>query len=69
MEEGMLAKRLVLILMLMLSSAVISVLSGDSGQVALKCGLFDKIPMPVYKSFEEEEPAWLNYIKSKEENQ
>ncbi|KAF2126597.1 hypothetical protein P153DRAFT_378153 [Dothidotthia symphoricarpi CBS 119687] len=48
--------------------AIMSVLAGDSGKVALKGGLFEKIPMPGFKSFEEEEPAWLKYVKVDEGN-
>jgi hypothetical protein len=38
-------------------SPITSLLAGD--KIALKGGLFDKIPIPGYKSFEQEEPSWM----------
>jgi hypothetical protein len=37
----------------------IAALLPDSSKVFLKGGLFDPIPAPAYKSFEQEESEWL----------
>jgi hypothetical protein len=34
----------------------------DSPKMFLKGGLFDKIPAPGFKSFEQEEPSWLKIV-------
>ncbi|KAH6875954.1 Mss4-like protein [Alternaria rosae] len=39
---------------------ITSLLAGD--KIALKGGLFDKIPVPGYKSFEQEEPSWMKIV-------
>ncbi|KAI4715100.1 hypothetical protein J4E89_000786 [Alternaria sp. Ai002NY15] len=39
---------------------ITSVLAGD--KIALKGGLFDKIPAPGFKSFEQEEPSWMKTV-------
>jgi hypothetical protein len=41
------------------SSPVASLISEDAPKIFLKAGLFEKIPPPAHKSFQQEEPAWL----------
>jgi len=41
-------------------SPITSVLAGD--KIALKGGLFEKIPAPGFKSFEQEEPSWMKTV-------
>ncbi|CBX96543.1 hypothetical protein IAQ61_005590 [Plenodomus lingam] len=44
-------------------SPVMSVPGGDNPTVYLKGGLFDRLPPPTFKSFEQEEPDWLSILK------
>ncbi|KAH7355790.1 Mss4-like protein [Pyrenochaeta sp. MPI-SDFR-AT-0127] len=49
-------------------SPVMSLFAGESSQVILKGGLFEHIPPPAFKSFEQEEPKWLKVTKFGEES-
>jgi hypothetical protein len=40
-------------------SPIASLISEDAPQLYLKAGLFDTLPPPAHKSFQEEEPKWL----------
>ncbi|KAL1797747.1 hypothetical protein ACET3X_004353 [Alternaria dauci] len=41
---------------------VASLMGDDSPKMFLKAGLFDKIPVPGLKSFEQEEPSWMKIV-------
>ncbi|CAN9230101.1 unnamed protein product [Alternaria alternata] len=41
---------------------IASLVGDDSPKMFLKGGLFDKIPAPGFKSFEQEEPSWLKIV-------
>jgi hypothetical protein len=43
-------------------SPIASLLGDDSPKLALKGGLFNKIPVPGYKAFEQEEPSWMKIV-------
>jgi hypothetical protein len=41
---------------------IASLLGDDSPKIVLKGGLFENIPVPGYKSFEQDEPSWMKII-------
>ena len=43
-------------------SPIASLVGDESPKMFLKGGLFDKIPAPGFKSFEQEEPSWLKIV-------
>jgi hypothetical protein len=43
-------------------SPVATVLSEDSPKIILKSGLFEHLPAPSHKFFEEEKPSWMEVV-------
>lgn len=44
-------------------SPVASLLADESPKMVLNGGLFDHLPEPGHKSFEQEEPSWMSIVK------
>ena len=48
------------------NSPIASLLGDDSPKIILKGGLFEQIPVPGFKSFEQNEPEWMRIHKPSE---